>query len=67
MLPKDVPIILAYEVPDFPFSHGSKFKKTVDEGIKMCDVKPFPKRQKIMAFGIAVQCVRSMDKVCVCG
>jgi hypothetical protein len=67
MLPKDVPIILVYTVPAFPSSDGSKFKRTVDECIKMCDVMSFPKGQKIMAFGIVVRCVRWTDKVCVCG
>jgi len=59
--------MLALVVPAFASSDGSKLERTLDEGIKMCDVKPFPKRQKIMAFCVVVRCVRWMNKVCICG
>ena len=67
MFPKDVPIILAYTVSGFAASDGSKFEGTVNEGVKMRDVKPFPKRQKIMAFCVVIRCVRWTDKVCFSG
>jgi len=44
VFPKDVPIILAYTVSGFAASDGSKFEGTVNEGVKMCDIKPFSKR-----------------------
>ena len=53
--------------PNHP-GDGTKFERTVDEGVKMCDIEPFPKRRKNVAFfGIVVRCVRWTDKVCVCG
>ncbi len=54
MLPKDVPILLAYSVSAFAASDGSKFKGTMDICISVCDVEPFPKRQEVMAFCIFV-------------
>jgi hypothetical protein len=54
MLPKDVPILLAYSVSAFAASDGSKFKGTTDLCICVCDVEPFPKRQEVMAFCIFV-------------
>jgi hypothetical protein len=54
MLPKDVPILLAYSVSAFAASDGSKFKGTTDICICVCDVEPFPKRQEVMAFCIFV-------------
>ena len=54
MLPKDVPILLAYSVSAFAASDGSKFKGTMDICIGVCDVEPFPKRQEVMAFRIFV-------------
>ena len=44
MPPKDVPILLANAVAAFAASDGSKFEGTVNEGVKMCDIKPFSKR-----------------------
>jgi hypothetical protein len=67
MLPKDIPILLAYAVSAFAASNGSKFKETVDERIEVCDVEPFPKRQKVVAFYIIVRCVGWTNKVCVGG
>jgi hypothetical protein len=54
MLPKDVPILLAYSVSAFAASDGSKFKGTMDICIGVCNVEPFPKRQEVMAFRIFV-------------
>ncbi len=54
MLPKDVPILLAYAVSAFAASDGSKFEGTVDICICVCNVELFPKRQEVMAFCIVV-------------
>ena len=43
MLPEDVPVSLAYTVSAFAASNGSKFERTVDIRICVCDVEPFPK------------------------
>ena len=67
MLPKDIPILLAYKVSAFAASDGSKFKRTMDICICVCDVKPFPKRQEVMEFCIFVGCVGWMNKMCICG
>ena len=67
MLPKDVPILLAYSVSAFAASDGSKFKGTMDICIGVCNVEPFPKRQEVMACCIFVGCVGWTNKVCVCG
>jgi hypothetical protein len=65
MLPKDIPILLAYAVSAFAASNGSKFEGTVDECIEVCDVEPFPKMQKVMVCCIIIQCVGWTNKVCV--
>ncbi len=67
MLPKDVPILLAYSVSAFAASDGIKFKRTMDICICVCDVEPFPKRQEVMAFCIFVGCVGWTNKVRICG
>jgi hypothetical protein len=65
MLPKDVPILLAYAVSAFAASNSSKFEGTADECIKVSDFEPFPKRQKVLVCRIIAQCVGWTNKVCV--
>ncbi len=67
MLLKDDPLLLAFAVSAFAASNGSKFKRTVDICISVCNVEPFPKRQEVMVFCIIVQCVGWTNKVCVGG
>ncbi len=67
MLPKDVPILLAYAVSAFAASNGSKFERTVDICISVCNVEPFSKRQEVMVFCIILRCVGWTSKVCVGG
>jgi hypothetical protein len=61
MLPKDVPVLLAYSVSAFAASDGSKFKRTMDICICVCDV------EEVMAFCIFVGCVGWTNKVRICG
>jgi hypothetical protein len=67
MLPKGVPVLLAYSVSAFAASDGSKFKRTMDICICVCDVEPFSKRQEVMGFCILVGCVGWTNKVRICG
>jgi len=48
MLLKDIPILLAYAVSAFAASNGSKFEMTVDIGVSVCNVEPFPKWQEVI-------------------
>ncbi len=48
MFPKDVPIILRDAITCFASANGSKLEWVVNVSIKMCDIEPFPKRQKIV-------------------
>ncbi len=58
MLPKDVPILLAYAVSAFAALNGSKFERTMDIGVSgVCNVEPFPEWQEVMTFCIVVRCV----------
>ena len=54
MLPKDVPILLAYAVSAFAASNGCKFERTVDIGVSVCNVEPFPKWQEVMMVCVVV-------------
>ncbi len=54
MLPKDVPILLAYVVSAFATSNGGKFERTVDIGVSVCNVEPFPEWQEVMMFCMVV-------------
>jgi hypothetical protein len=66
MLPKDVPILLAYAVSAFTASNGSKFERIVDIGVSVCNVEPFQKWQEVMTVCMVVQCVGWTNKVCFC-
>ena len=57
MLPKDVPILLAYAVSAFAASNSSKFKRTVDVCVSVCNIEPFPKWQEITTVCMVVRCV----------
>ena len=57
MLPKDIPILLAYVVSAFAASNGSKFERTVDIGVSVCNVEPFLKWQEVMTVCMVVRCV----------
>jgi hypothetical protein len=48
MCPKDFPIILRDAIMCFASKNGSKLEWAVNVSIKMCDIEPFPKRQKIV-------------------
>ncbi len=65
VLTEDVPISLAYSVSGFASSDGSKFERTVDECVLVCDIQPFPKREEIVPLGIIVGCVGWADEMCV--
>ncbi len=47
VIPKDVPILLAYAVSAFAASYGSKFEKTMDIGVSVCNVEPFPNGRRL--------------------
>jgi hypothetical protein len=67
MLPKGVPILLAYVVSAFAASNDSKFERTVDIGVSVCNVELFPKWQEVMTICMVVRCVGWTNKVCFCG
>ncbi len=59
MFPKDVPVILRDTIERFAATNGGKLKWTVNVCIKMCNIEPFPKGQKVVALSIVIGRVRS--------
>ena len=49
---KYLPIRSIYSIPRFATGHNSKFERTMNKCIVMCDVDPFPKWLKFMLFRI---------------
>ena len=66
MLTEDVPITLADAVAGFASADGRKFEGTVNERVRVCYIKPFPKGEEIVPLGIIVRCVGWANEMCFC-
>jgi len=55
MLTKDIPVILRDRITSFASSNRCELKRTVDVGIKMCDIEPFSEWTKFVAECIGIR------------
>jgi hypothetical protein len=67
MFPKDVPMILRDAITCFASANGSKFEWAVNVSIKMGDIEPFSKRQKIVTECKVVRRIGWANEVCLAG
>jgi hypothetical protein len=55
MLTKDVPVILRDRITSFASLNRWELKRTVDVGIKMCDIEPFFEWMKFVVECIGIR------------
>jgi hypothetical protein len=67
MFPKDVPIILRDAITCFASANGSNLEWAVNVSIKMCDIEPFPKWQKIVMECKFVRLIRWANEMGLAG
>ena len=67
MSTKDVPIILRDTITSFAALNRRKLKRTMYEGIKMCDVEPFSEWAKFVAERTVVRCIRRANQMSIRG
>jgi hypothetical protein len=64
---KDVPVFLRDTVTRLAATNIGKLKGAVNIGIQVDGIKPFLKRQKVVALSIAVRRIGWTNKMCFCG
>jgi hypothetical protein len=64
---KDVPVFLRDTITHLAATNRGELKRTTNVCIQVGDVKPFPKRQKVVVSNIAVRRIGWTNKMCLGG